>query len=112
MVKAYYWVLTVLLSCLSQQTLAIDIRHAEARKGSSMDQYAIDLIRFIAEKSGESVNLIPHKVPNSQTRRELQLSAGKYDIGFFGFLHKTILGQGHVAIQSIFPFVASQSQVA
>jgi hypothetical protein len=48
----------LLLAAVSSTAAAnITIVHPEPRAGSALDLYAIDLIEFLAEKSGESVTL-------------------------------------------------------
>lgn len=73
-----------ILLAFSSLTSAIDVRHAALREGSVLDQYALDLLKYLIEKSGETANFIPHKGTGAQTRREMQLKAGKYDIDWLG----------------------------
>lgn len=83
MIKSHL-AIAVLLTFMSQQAICIDIRHAQAREGSTLDQYAIDLIKFLVKRSGQSGNYIPYQPPGSQTRKEFQLNSGDYDIDWFG----------------------------
>ncbi|OZG74890.1 hypothetical protein BTA51_00320 [Hahella sp. CCB-MM4] len=81
--RLYYWT-AILLTLFSLSAQAIDVRHAEAREGSVLDQYSIDLLKYLIESSGETANLIPYKPSGAQTRKELQLKEGKYDIDWLG----------------------------
>ena len=76
----------ILTSCLIGSAYAdsIQIKYSQSRKGSALDQYAIDLMKFLIEVSGEKVNLIPIKDTGSQTRRQLLMQKGVYDVDWFG----------------------------
>ena len=74
--------LTFLL--FSASASAIDIKHSKARKGSVMDEYAIDLLKFLIEVKGEVPNLTPYEGSPSQPRKEIQLRTGELDVDWFG----------------------------
>lgn len=76
--------LAFILSVLPTWLMALDIRHPELRGGSVLDQYSIDLIKHVVAKSGQDLNLIPFKAANAQSRKEIQLQSGEYDIDWFG----------------------------
>ncbi|GLQ30856.1 hypothetical protein [Litoribrevibacter albus] len=76
--------LTIILSLLPAWVMALDIRHPELREGSVLDQYSIDLIKHVAAKSGQELKLISYKAAKAQSRKEIQLQKGEYDIDWFG----------------------------
>ncbi|WP_020410714.1 hypothetical protein [Hahella ganghwensis] len=76
--------MTLLFTFISLPSYAIDVCHAEAREGSVLDQYSIELLKYLIESSGETANLIPYKPSGAQARKELQLKEGKYDIDWLG----------------------------
>ncbi len=63
---------------------ALEIKHISLREGSQLDQYAVDLLKFIVEVSGEEAELVPFVDSGSQTRRQLQMMRGSYDVDWFG----------------------------
>jgi hypothetical protein len=50
---------------------SIQIKYSESRKGSALDQYALDLVKFLIEVSGNKGHFIPIEDTRSQTRRQL-----------------------------------------
>ena len=76
----------VLFSCVvcTSSVCSIEIKYIQARQGSLLDQYAIDLIRFLINESGEEVSFIPVKYVGAQTRRQLLMKQGNYDVDWFG----------------------------
>ncbi len=76
--------LILLLSFISTWSQALDLKHPELREGSVLDQYAVDLIKHIVTQSGQTANLVPFKAAKAQSRKEIQLKNGEYDIDWFG----------------------------
>lgn len=76
----------ILISCLVGSSYAdsIQIKYSQSRKGSALDQYAIDLVKFLIEVSGKKVSFVPIEDTGSQTRRQLLMQKGVYDIDWFG----------------------------
>ena len=61
------------------------IIHPIPREGSELDQYAIDLIQFLVDKSGEGILLQPYKTPvDSQSRKVTLLKEGKITVDWLG----------------------------
>jgi len=67
---------------------SVQIKYIKARKGSALDQYGIDLVKFLIEVSGEKAHFIPIEDTGSQTRRQLLMQEGYYDIDWFGSTKK------------------------
>ena len=80
--SAFFW---LLFSCLVYlpSVYAIEIKHVQARKGSLLDQYAIELINFLINVSGEKASFIPISDVGSQTRRQLMMKQGAIDVDWF-----------------------------
>ena len=80
----------MLFSCVvcSSSVYSIEIKYIQARQGSLLDQYAIDLIKFLINVSGEEVSFIPMNDVGSQTRRQLLMKQGNYDVDWFGATQK------------------------
>jgi nitrogen fixation protein len=76
----------ILTSCLVGSAYAdsIQIKYSQSRKGSALDQYAIDLVKFLIEISGEKGRFIPIEDTGSQTRRQILMQKGVYDVDWFG----------------------------
>ncbi|NQZ89422.1 MAG: hypothetical protein HRT54_17740 [Colwellia sp.] len=76
----------IFASCLvgSPYADSIEIKYNQLRKGSALDHYAIDLIKFLIEVSGEKARFIPIEDTGSQTRRQLLMQRGVYDVDWFG----------------------------
>ncbi len=76
----------ILASCFVGSSCAdsIEIKYIQAREGSALDQYGIDLINFLIEVSGEKAHFIPIEDTGSQTRRQLLMQRGVYDVDWFG----------------------------
>ena len=74
------------LSCFlsSSFSYAIEIKHVALREGSTLDQYALDLLKFLIEVSGEQVQFETFDIFGAQTRREILLQEGDYDIDWLG----------------------------
>ncbi len=69
---------------LSVPVQAIEIKHSKPRQGSSLDAYAIELLAFLVELSGEQAELVPFEGSSSQPRKEFQLRNGEFDVDWFG----------------------------
>ena len=63
---------------------AIEIKHVAPREGSTLDQYALDLLKFLVEKSGAQAEFKIFNKFGAQTRREMLLQDGHYDIDWLG----------------------------
>lgn len=64
---------------------AVDIIHPVPRDGSDLDKYAIELIGFLAKKSGQEVNIKPYdRVVGSQSRKVQLIKEGKMTIDWLG----------------------------
>ncbi|CAH0536270.1 hypothetical protein [Vibrio marisflavi] len=64
---------------------AVDIIHPVPRDGSDLDKYAIDLISFLAKKSGQEVNVKPYDRPvDSQSRKVQLIKEGKMTVDWLG----------------------------
>ena len=76
----------ILASCLISTSYAdsIQIKYSQPRKGSALDQYAIDLVKFLIEVSGKKGRFISIEDTGSQTRRQLLMQKGVYDVDWFG----------------------------
>ncbi|OOF14395.1 MULTISPECIES: hypothetical protein [Salinivibrio] len=76
----------LLLAAVSSTAAAnITIVHPEPRAGSALDLYAIDLIEFLAEKSGESVTLQAFQGQiGSQSRKVEMLKQGRLTVDWLG----------------------------
>ena len=79
-------IFVILLSCLLNTSFsnAIEIKHVAPREGSPLDQYALDLLKFLVKKSGEQAEFKVYNQYGAQTRREMQLQEGHYDIDWLG----------------------------
>ncbi|WP_025739213.1 hypothetical protein [Salinivibrio socompensis] len=78
--------IALILSAFSIQTTAnVNIVHPEPRTGSALDLYAIELIEFLAEKSGESVTLQAFDGQiGSQSRKVEMMKQGKLTVDWLG----------------------------
>lgn len=75
----------VLILFSATSTSAVEIIHPIPRDGSELDKYAIELIGFLANKSGQQVTIKPYSRPvNSQSRKVQLLKEGKMTIDWFG----------------------------
>ncbi|MBN3573222.1 hypothetical protein [Vibrio neptunius] len=64
---------------------AVEIVHPIPRDGSDLDKYAIELIGFLANKSGQQVTIKPYSRPvDSQSRKVQLLKEGKMTIDWLG----------------------------
>ncbi len=80
------WLFAFFVSfCLSSLSVsAIEVKHAALRSGSVLDQYSVELLRFLIELSGEKADLQPYSAAKAQTRKELQIQEGDYDVDWLG----------------------------
>ncbi|SIO17778.1 hypothetical protein [Salinivibrio sp. ES.052] len=84
--KSLYAVLPFVISIFTSQALAtVTIVHPEPRSGSALDLYAIELIEFLADKSGESVTLQAFDGQiGSQSRKVEMMKQGKLTVDWLG----------------------------
>lgn len=63
---------------------SISITHVKLREGSTLDQYALDLLKFIVKTSGKEGSYAEFKEVGSQTRKEALIKDGSFDIDWLG----------------------------
>ncbi|MGF1742252.1 transporter substrate-binding domain-containing protein [Vibrio profundum] len=64
---------------------ATQIIHPIPREGSELDQYAIELIKFLAKKSGKDVEVVSYtRTVGSQSRKVKLLTEGKMTVDWLG----------------------------
>lgn len=84
MAALHRFLLSCLCLCFATASMGTEIKHSKVRAGSTLDQYAVELLQFLVELNGEKAEMVPFEGSSSQARKELQLKAGELDVDWFG----------------------------
>ncbi|ABC33099.1 conserved hypothetical protein [Hahella chejuensis KCTC 2396] len=84
MIRPFLIAILISVFTVSVRAETMEIRHVALREGSTLDQYALELLKFLVAQTGTDAKFISFQPSSAQTRREMLLKDGSYDIDWLG----------------------------